>query len=140
MRPDECRAYRCKRALSDLRVSPVWYGLLSLRNRDLAESATQNCFPMACKAQADFGGDCGVATLLTRIATNLGRGQFWKAPGSPANEVGAVADRVRSPRSPMRPSCHPKNSAATTNTERYIPWKLSIVKGQAPGSAESGVG
>lgn len=81
-----------------------------------------------------------MATLLTRIAANLRRGQDWKAPGSPANEVGAVANRVRPPRSPMRPSCHPKNSTATISAERYIPWMLSIVKGQAPGSAESGVG
>ena len=80
------------------------YALLSLRDPDLAETVTQDCFLRAYKAREDFRGDCSVATWLTRIATNLIRDstrsrkfQFWKAASSTADEVGAVADRLRSP-------------------------------------------
>jgi len=80
------------------------YALLSLRDPDLAESVTQDCFLRAYKARGDFRGDCSVATWLTRIATNLIRDstrsrkfQFWKAANSTAVEAGAIADRLSSP-------------------------------------------
>ena len=80
------------------------YALLSLRDPDLAETVTQDCFLRAYKARQEFRGDCSIATWLTRIATNLIRDstrsrkfQFWKAAGTTAAEVGAVADRLRSP-------------------------------------------
>jgi RNA polymerase sigma-70 factor, ECF subfamily len=80
------------------------YALLSLRDPDLAETVTQDCFLRAYKAREEFRGECSVATWLTRIATNLIRDstrsrkfQFWKAASSAAAEVGAVADRLRSP-------------------------------------------
>ncbi len=80
------------------------YALLSLRDPDLADSVTQDCFLRAYKARADFRGDCSLATWLTRIATNLIRDavrsrkfQFWKSASVQAIEVGAIADRLRSP-------------------------------------------
>jgi RNA polymerase sigma-70 factor (ECF subfamily) len=80
------------------------YALLSLRDPDLAESVTQDCFLRAYKARGDFRGDCSVATWLTRIATNLIRDstrsrkfQFWKTANSTAVEAGAIADRLSSP-------------------------------------------
>jgi RNA polymerase sigma-70 factor (ECF subfamily) len=80
------------------------YALLSLRDADLAESVTQDCFLKAYKARKEFRGDCSVATWLTRIATNLIRDatrsrkfQFWKAASSTAVDAGAIADRLRSP-------------------------------------------
>jgi RNA polymerase sigma-70 factor (ECF subfamily) len=80
------------------------YALLSLRDPDQAESVTQDCFLRAYRAREEFRGDCSVATWLTRIATNLIRDstrsrkfQFWKTANSTAVEVGAVADRLRSP-------------------------------------------
>jgi RNA polymerase sigma-70 factor (ECF subfamily) len=80
------------------------YALLSLRDPDLADTVTQDCFLRAYKAREEFRGDCSVATWLTRIATNLIRDstrsrrfQFWKAAKSTAVEVGAIADRLRSP-------------------------------------------
>src|ERR1700744_6783444 len=80
------------------------YALLALRDPDLAENVTQDCFLRAYKAREEFRGDCSVATWLTRIATNLIRDstrsrkfQFWKTASSTAAEVGAVADRLRSP-------------------------------------------
>src|SRR6202042_321462 len=47
------------------------YALLSLKDPDLAETVTQDCFLKAFKARKDFRGDCSIATWLTRIATNL---------------------------------------------------------------------
>jgi RNA polymerase sigma-70 factor, ECF subfamily len=80
------------------------YALLSLRDPDLAETVTQDCFLRAYKAREEFRGDCSVATWLTRIATNLIRDstrsrkfQFWKMANSTAVEAGAMADRLRSP-------------------------------------------
>jgi RNA polymerase sigma-70 factor (ECF subfamily) len=80
------------------------YALLSLRDADLAESVTQDCFLKAHRARSEFRGDCSVATWLTRIATNLIRDstrsrkfQFWKTANSTAIEAGAIADRLRSP-------------------------------------------
>jgi RNA polymerase sigma-70 factor, ECF subfamily len=80
------------------------YALMSLRDPDLAETVTQDCFLRAYKARAEFRGDCSLATWLTRIATNLIRDstrsrkfQFWKAANSTAVEAGAMADRLRAP-------------------------------------------
>jgi RNA polymerase sigma-70 factor (ECF subfamily) len=80
------------------------YALLSLRDPDLAETVTQDCFLRAYKARDDFRGDCSVATWLTRIATNLIRDstrsrkfQFWRAASSTAVDAGVMADRLRSP-------------------------------------------
>jgi RNA polymerase sigma-70 factor (ECF subfamily) len=80
------------------------YALLSLRDADLAETVTQDCFLRAYKAREEFRGDCSVATWLTRIATNLIRDstrsrkfQFWKTVSSTAVDAGAMADRLRAP-------------------------------------------
>jgi RNA polymerase sigma-70 factor (ECF subfamily) len=80
------------------------YALMSLRDPDLAETVTQDCFLRAYKAREEFRGDCSVATWLTRIATNLIRDstrsrkfQFWKTANSTAVEAGTMADRLRSP-------------------------------------------
>ncbi len=80
------------------------YALLSLRDADLAESVTQDCLLRAYRARDEFRGDCSIATWLTRIATNLIRDstrsrkfQFWKTANTSAVEVGALADRLRSP-------------------------------------------
>src|SRR5271156_505690 len=80
------------------------YALMSLRDPDLAETVTQDCFLRAYRARDEFRGDCSVATWLTRIATNLIRDvtrsrkfQFWKTANTSAVEVGALADRLRSP-------------------------------------------
>jgi RNA polymerase sigma-70 factor (ECF subfamily) len=80
------------------------YALLSLRDPDLAESVTQDCFLKAYRARDEFRGDCSVATWLTRIATNLIRDstrsrkfQFWKTASNSAVEIGAISDRLRAP-------------------------------------------
>jgi RNA polymerase sigma-70 factor, ECF subfamily len=80
------------------------YALLSLRDADLAETVTQDCLLRAYRARDEFRGDCSVATWLMRIATNLIRDttrsrkfQFWKTANTSAVDVGALADRLRSP-------------------------------------------
>ena len=80
------------------------YVLLSLRDPDLAETVTQDCFLRAHKARADFRGDCSISTWLTRIATNLVRDavrsrkfQFWKKANATAVDAGDVAGRLRAP-------------------------------------------
>jgi RNA polymerase sigma-70 factor, ECF subfamily len=61
------------------------FAFASLRDRDAAESVTQDCFLRAYKAWPQFRGDSSVQTWLTRIAINLIRDaarsrrfQFWK--------------------------------------------------------------
>src|ERR1700749_1662519 len=80
------------------------YALLSLRDPDLAENVTQDCFLKAFRAREEFRGDCSIATWLTRIATNLIRDctrsrkfQFWKAASVTAVDVGGMVDRIGGP-------------------------------------------
>src|SRR6185437_3763433 len=61
------------------------FAFASLRDRDAAESVTQDCFLRAYQAWPQFRGDSSVQTWLTRIAINLIRDsaksrrfQFWK--------------------------------------------------------------
>ena len=61
------------------------FAFASLRDRDAAESVTQDCFLRAHQAWPQFRGDSSVQTWLTKIAINLIRDaarsrrfQFWK--------------------------------------------------------------
>jgi RNA polymerase sigma-70 factor, ECF subfamily len=61
------------------------FAFASLRDRDAAESVTQDCFLRAYHAWPQFRHDCSVQTWLIRIAINLIRDaarsrrfQFWK--------------------------------------------------------------
>ena len=47
------------------------FALASLRDRDAADSVTQDCFLRAHRAWPQFRGDSTVQTWLTRIAINL---------------------------------------------------------------------
>lgn len=65
--------------------------LLSVRDRDVAMSLTQDTFLNAWKTRANFRGDCSIATWLTYIAVNLLRShtrtehfRFWKRVGATA--------------------------------------------------------
>jgi RNA polymerase sigma-70 factor (ECF subfamily) len=87
------------------------YALLSLRDPDLAENVTQDCFLRAYRARDEFRGDCSVATWLTRIATNLIRDctrsrkfQFWKMANTSAVDVSAMADRIAAPATSLESS------------------------------------
>src|SRR5712692_7492946 len=59
--------------------------LASLRDRDVAESITQDCFFKAYKAWGRFRGEASIQTWLMQIAINLIRDaarsrrfQFWR--------------------------------------------------------------
>ena len=61
------------------------YSLAALKDRDLAESVTQDCFLRAFKFRSLYRGECSVRTWLTAIAINLireslrtRRFKFWQ--------------------------------------------------------------
>jgi RNA polymerase sigma-70 factor, ECF subfamily len=75
--------------------------LISLRDRDAAETLTQETFLRAWVSRASFRSDCSIATWLMRIALNLardhtrtGRFRFWKTVGASAVDVAEVAAHV----------------------------------------------
>jgi RNA polymerase sigma-70 factor (ECF subfamily) len=72
--------------------------LANLRDRDAAETLTQETFLRAWTARASFREDCSVVTWLIRIALNLardhtrtGRFRFWKHVATSAVDVDEVA-------------------------------------------------
>ena len=75
--------------------------LMSLRDRDAAETLTQETFLRAWTSRASFRSDCSVSTWLMRIALNLardhtrtGRFRFWKNVSISAVDVADVAATV----------------------------------------------
>ncbi|ADV81529.1 RNA polymerase sigma factor [Terriglobus saanensis] len=78
--------------------------LLSLRDRDLAHTITQDTFLKAWKARDSFRGECSIATWLTRIAINLLRDhtrtetfRFWKRVAVEAVSADDLATQLRHP-------------------------------------------
>lgn len=77
--------------------------LATLRDRDAAETLTQETFLRAWSARDSFREDCAVGTWLIRIALNLardhtrtGRFRFWKTVAAHAVDVADVASFVPS--------------------------------------------
>jgi RNA polymerase sigma-70 factor, ECF subfamily len=77
------------------------YVMLSLRDRDLAESITQDCFLKAFRARSHYRAECSISTWLIKIATNLIRDhmrkrglQFWRSANVFSLDVAGVADRL----------------------------------------------
>lgn len=75
--------------------------LATLRDRDAAETLTQETFLRAWSARSSFREDCSMATWLIRIALNLardhtrtGRFRFWKHVSASAVDVADVASSV----------------------------------------------
>src|SRR4051794_27643391 len=65
------------------------FTLASVRDRDAAETLTQDCFVRAYRARGHFRGDATVQTWLMQIAINLVRDfarnqrlQFWRRKAS----------------------------------------------------------
>jgi RNA polymerase sigma-70 factor (ECF subfamily) len=79
--------------------------LASLRDRDAAETLTQECLLRAYKARMQFRGESAVKTWLMRIAVNLVRDhqssvrlRFWRRPHLDVSAIAqTVADRQKSP-------------------------------------------
>jgi RNA polymerase sigma-70 factor (ECF subfamily) len=79
----------------------VFRALFSLvRDRDVADNLTQDCFLRAYQKRATFRGEASVETWLIRIAVNLARDHarnrrwaFWRnivQPSSPPHEASEV--------------------------------------------------
>ncbi len=75
--------------------------LVSLRDRDVAQSLTQDTFLRAWASRASFRGDCAIFTWLMRIAVNLvrdhtrtNRFRFWKRANANAVDVAEVAQHI----------------------------------------------
>jgi RNA polymerase sigma-70 factor (ECF subfamily) len=75
--------------------------LVTLRDRDAAETLTQETFLRAWSARSSFREDCSIGTWLIRIALNLardytrtGRFKFWKNLAASAVDVTEVAASV----------------------------------------------
>ncbi|HTD96210.1 MAG TPA: sigma-70 family RNA polymerase sigma factor [Edaphobacter sp.] len=75
--------------------------LISVRDRDVAQTLTQETFLRAWSARATFRGDCAVPTWLMRIALNLVRDhtrterfRFWRRVSKTAVDVSDIASHV----------------------------------------------
>jgi RNA polymerase sigma-70 factor (ECF subfamily) len=72
--------------------------LLSISDRDAAETIIQDCFLKAYSTRAQFRGECSVSTWLMRIAFNLVRDhtksqkfRFWKKAAASAIDASDVS-------------------------------------------------
>lgn len=77
------------------------FHLVSVRDRDVAQSLTQDTFLRAWNARASFRGDCAISTWLMRIALNLVRDhtrtdrfRFWKRVSETAIDVSDISSHV----------------------------------------------
>ena len=85
------------------------FALALLRDRDAAESVTQDCFLRAYRGWERFRGDASLQTWLMQIAVNLVRDvgrnrrfQFWKRAQASRVDLGNasewIPDRGKSPK------------------------------------------
>jgi RNA polymerase sigma-70 factor, ECF subfamily len=91
----------CEELVHTYRPSIFRYALSSLRDRDLAETVTQDCFLRAFKSRAFYRGECSVRTWLFAIAKNLIRDhtrsrrfQFWRGLTESAINLSEIENRV----------------------------------------------
>jgi len=80
------------------------YTMFAVRDRDAAETITQDCFLKAYRARESFRGDCSLSTWLMQIAVNLVRDyarskqfQFWKRAQTSAVDVSEVTEFLKHP-------------------------------------------
>jgi len=77
------------------------FHLVSIRDRDVAQTLTQDTFVRAWSARNSFRGDCSISTWLMRIALNLVRDhtrtdrfRFWKKVSDTAVDVSDISSHV----------------------------------------------
>ena len=77
------------------------FALASLRDRDAAETVTQDCFLKAYRGKEGFRGDSSVITWLLQIAVNLVRDharnrrlQFWKRNRAADFDFDGASDEI----------------------------------------------
>src|SRR5437016_13496280 len=82
-----------ERLVEQYRARVLRFVFASVRDMDLAETVTQDCFWNAYKSWSAFRGECSVNTWLMRIAVNLVRDharnrrfQFWRMTQRVHNE------------------------------------------------------
>jgi RNA polymerase sigma-70 factor (ECF subfamily) len=80
------------------------YAMFAVRDRDVAETITQECFLKAYRARESFRGDCSLSTWLMQIAVNLVRDyarskqfQFWKRAQTSIVDVTEAAEFLPHP-------------------------------------------
>jgi len=80
------------------------YAMFAVRDRDAAETITQECFLKAYRARESFRGDCSLSTWLMQIAVNLVRDyarsrqfQFWKRAQTGSVDVSEVTEFLPHP-------------------------------------------
>ncbi len=80
------------------------YATFAVRDRDAAETITQECFLKAYRARESFRGDCRLSTWLMQIAVNLVRDyarsrqfQFWKRAQTCSVDVSEVSEFIPHP-------------------------------------------
>ena len=83
------------------RLCILRYALSALKDKDLAETVTQDCFLKAFNARACYRGECSVRTWLFAITKNLIRDhtrsrrfQFWKGINASAINLSEIENRV----------------------------------------------
>lgn len=83
------------------RIRIFRYAFMSLKDRDLAETVTQDCFLKAFSTRNQFRGECSVYTWLIKIAFNLicdhtrtRRFQFWKHASSSAVDLSLLENQL----------------------------------------------
>jgi len=75
--------------------------LISIRDRDIAQTLTQETFLRAWTSRTSFREDCSISTWLMRIALNLlrdhtrtDRFRFWKRASANAVDVSEISERI----------------------------------------------
>ncbi len=77
------------------------FALASLRDRDAAETITQDCFLNAFRARRRFRGECSIETWLMQITVNLIRDharnrrlQFWRWTNQRAHPLEDISNWI----------------------------------------------
>ncbi len=75
--------------------------LISIRDRDIAQTLTQETFLRAWTSRTSFREDCSISTWLMRIALNLlrdhtrtDRFRFWKRASANAVDVSEISEYI----------------------------------------------
>ncbi|MCU1318753.1 MAG: polymerase, sigma-24 subunit, subfamily [Edaphobacter sp.] len=75
--------------------------LASIRDRDVAQTLTQETFLRAWTARANFREDCSIATWLMRIALNLlrdhtrtDRFRFWRRAATSSIDISEISEHL----------------------------------------------
>ena len=105
------------------------FALVSLRDRNAAETVAQDCFTKAWQARQSFRGDSSLGTWLMQIAVNLIRDharsrklQFWRMLGSSTDEARSAAELLADNRtSPEMDLAAKEQLAAVWNATASLP-------------------